>query len=197
MSESSSLPSSAAPGAVAPQEGEEVVVISTNCPEGDGEIIVSFRPDKAPGHVAQFKKLAGLGFYDGIRFHRCIDGFMIQGGDPNSKDLAQARMWGTGGYEEDGREVRLKAEFTDYKHTRGVLSAARSQNPDSASSQFFIMHQDARSLDGQYSAYGIVIKGMDVVDAIVKTGDRMNNGAVHPSDAVLVNKMEVKTWPLA
>jgi cyclophilin family peptidyl-prolyl cis-trans isomerase len=190
------LPATAAPGAVEPKAGEEVVVITTNAQAGGGVIIVAFRPDKAPNHVAQFKKLAGMGFYNGIRFHRCIPGFMIQGGDPNSKDLANARIWGTGGYEEDGKEVRLKAEFTDYKHTRGVLSAARSQNPDSASSQFFIMHQDASSLNGQYSAFGIVIKGMDAVDEIVQTGDRLNNGSVVPAKAIVVSKMEVKAWPI-
>ena len=126
-----------------------------------GDITVEFLPEVAPNHVNNFVELARSGFYDGTKFHRVIPGFMIQGGDPNSKQ-DDRRLHGTGG---SGKNV--KAEFSKTPHTRGVLSAARSANPDSASSQFFIMVADAPHLDGQYSAFGKVVSGMEVVDKIV------------------------------
>ena len=126
-----------------------------------GDITLEFLPEVAPNHVNNFIELARSGFYDGTRFHRVIPGFMIQGGDPNSKQ-DDRRLHGTGG---SGKT--LKAEFNKTPHTRGVLSAARSANPDSASSQFFIMVADAPHLDGQYSAFGKVVSGMEVVDKIV------------------------------
>jgi peptidyl-prolyl cis-trans isomerase B (cyclophilin B) len=140
-----------------------------------GTIRLEFLPDKAPGHVENFKKLARQGFYDGTTFHRVIPGFMIQGGDPNSKDR-DPRNDGQG-----GPGYSIKAEFNDTPHARGVLSMARSQNPDSAGSQFFIVHQDANHLDGQYTAFGRVIEGMDVVDAITAT-ERDQYGRYGPRD---------------
>lgn len=175
-----------------PADGEEVGVLET----GKGRIVVMFFPDKAPKHVEQFKKLANAKFWDGTRFHRCIPGFMIQGGDPNSKDLGKADRWGTGGYTENGKEVTVPAEFNDVAHKRGILSAARSMDPNSASSQFFLMHQDAPSLDGQYSAYGKIVEGQDVVDAIVTTGDAGNNGAVNPDNAVVLKSVRIVKWPI-
>ena len=136
---------------------QEVAVLHTNL----GDIVLRFLPDKAPKHVESFKKLAREGFYDGTKFHRVIPGFMIQGGDPNSKHDDRSRH-GTG-----GPGFQLASEFNDVKHTRGILSAARSSDPNSAGSQFFIMVAAAPSLDRQYSAYGEVLEGMDVVDKIV------------------------------
>jgi peptidyl-prolyl cis-trans isomerase B (cyclophilin B) len=140
--------------------GEEVAVIKTNL----GEMVLEFWPDVAPKHVENFKTLAKKGFYDGTCFHRVIKGFMIQGGDPLTKDDANQARWGTGdpGY-------KIKAEFNDKAHLRGVLSAARSQDPDSAGSQFFICHGEPRFLDRNYTAYGKLIKGDDVLEKIATT----------------------------
>ena len=126
-----------------------------------GDIVLKFFPDEAPNHVDNFVELARKGFYDGTTFHRVIPGFMIQGGDPNSRDADRMRH-GTG-----GPGYALKAEFNKRPHKRGTLSMARSQNPDSAGSQFFICVADAPYLDGQYTVFGEVVEGMDVVDAIV------------------------------
>ena len=134
----------------------ELAVLNTNF----GRIVVRFFPDKAPKHVESFTKLAQDGFYNGTEFHRVIPGFMIQGGDPNSRTGAGPVGTGGPGY-------TVKAEFNDVPHKRGILSAARSQNPDSAGSQFFIMVAQASHLDGQYSAFGEVVEGLDVVDKIV------------------------------
>lgn len=177
---------------IAPKEGDEVAVMETSV----GTIVLMFYPQKAPLHVANFIGLAKKGYFDGMRFHRTIKDFMIQGGDPNSKDLAMSSMWGTGGNkDENGKAINVKAEFTDLKHTRGVLSMARSSDPNSASSQFFIMHKDYPSLDGKYSAYGLVVKGIEVVDLIANkpTGD---NGSVKPDSAVMINSVKIQTWPL-
>lgn len=137
--------------------GNEVAVLETNL----GNIVVEFFPDKAPKHVEAFKKLVKDGFYEGTKFHRVIPGFMIQGGDPNTKESNRS-LYGTG-----GPGYKIPAEFNDVKHTRGVLSAARSSDPNSAGSQFFLMVANSSHLDGQYSAFGQVRDGMDVVDAIV------------------------------
>ena len=126
-----------------------------------GDIVLKFFPEEAPNHVENFVELARKGFYDGTTFHRVIPGFMIQGGDPNSRDADRMRH-GTG-----GPGYALKAEFNKRPHKRGTLSMARSQNPDSAGSQFFICVADAPYLDGQYTVFGEVVEGMDVVDAIV------------------------------
>jgi peptidyl-prolyl cis-trans isomerase B (cyclophilin B) len=175
-----------------PKDGEEVAVFETE----KGRIIVRFRADKAPKHVANFKDLVGRKFYDGTRFHRCIPGFMIQGGDPNSKDMAKAQMWGTGGFVQNGTERQVDLEPSDLLHKRGVLSAARSQDPNSASSQFFLMHQDSASLDGQYSAFGEIVSGIEVVDKIVTTGDAGNNGAVEPKSAIVLKTVRLAKWPV-
>ena len=135
----------------------EVALINT-C---HGQMVVEFWSDVAPGHVENFKKLAKQGFYDGTAFHRVVKGFMIQGGDPLTKDADAQDRWGTGnpGY-------KIKAEFNDRPHVRGVLSMARSADPNSAGSQFFICLADARFLDKQYTAFGTVIGGDDVLEAI-------------------------------
>ncbi|HEV8539656.1 MAG TPA: peptidylprolyl isomerase [Nitrospiraceae bacterium] len=126
-----------------------------------GEIKLRFYPDVAPGHVKNFIKLAQEQFYDGTTFHRVIPGFMIQGGDPNSKS-ADRSTHGMG-----GPGHRLKAEFNSRPHKRGVLSMARSNDPDSAGSQFFICVADSHFLDWQYTAFGEVVSGMEIVDKIV------------------------------
>ena len=142
--------------AVKPKVAElkEVAVIKTTL----GEMVVEFWPDVAPKTVENFKKLAKSGFYDGTAFHRIISGFMIQGGDPLTKDEAKKDRWGTGdpGY-------KVKAEFNSKKHVRGVISMARSQDPDSAGCQFFICLETAASLDEKYTTFGKLIKGEDVL----------------------------------
>ena len=136
---------------------KSIAVIETR----HGMIKLEFFEDKAPGHVKNFKDLAGKGFYDGTTFHRVIPGFMIQGGDPNSKSENRGTH-GTG-----GPGYTIDAEFNDVRHQRGVLSMARSQDPNSAGSQFFICVKDALFLDGQYTAFGRVIEGLEVADKIV------------------------------
>jgi len=138
----------------------EVAILTTNV----GEMIIEFWPDVAPKTVENFKTLAKKGLYDGTCFHRVIKGFMIQGGDPLTKDPAQEGRWGTGG---PGHQV--KAEFNDRHHDRGVLSMARSSDPDSAGSQFFICHGNPRFLDRQYTAFGKLIKGDDVLEKVATT----------------------------
>ena len=127
-----------------------------------GSMEIRFFPDKAPQHVENFITLARSGFYDKTIFHRVIPGFMIQGGDPNTKDEKDTPKYGMG-----GPGHRVKAEFNDRPHVRGVLSMARSQDPDSAGSQFFIVVKEAPHLNGQYTAFGEVVKGMEVADQIV------------------------------
>jgi peptidyl-prolyl cis-trans isomerase B (cyclophilin B) len=127
-----------------------------------GEIRIRFLSDKAPGHVRNFKELARKGFYDGVTFHRIIPGFMIQGGDPKTKD-DDPRNDGTG-----GPGYTIDAEFNDVPHTRGIVSMARASNPDSAGSQFFIVVKDSKFLDRKYTVFGEVISGMEVADEIVK-----------------------------
>jgi peptidyl-prolyl cis-trans isomerase B (cyclophilin B) len=139
---------------------KEVAVLKTS----QGEMVVEFWPEVAPKTVANFIKLAKSGFYDGTAFHRIIDGFMIQGGDPLTKDPSQEARWGTGAANE-----RVKAEFNERKHQFGVISMARSADPDSASSQFFLCLGDAPFLDGQYTAFGKLIKGDDVLRKLGKT----------------------------
>ena len=130
-----------------------------------GEIEIEFLADKAPGHVKNFVDLAKKGTYDGTTFHRVIPGFMIQGGDPGTKDpKAPRERHGTG-----GPGYTIKAEFNDTSHKRGIVSMARAQDPDSAGSQFFIVVADSLFLDRQYSAFGRVVKGMEVADKIVNS----------------------------
>jgi peptidyl-prolyl cis-trans isomerase B (cyclophilin B) len=136
----------------------------------EGDLTVEFWPDVAPKTVENFKTLAKKGFYDGTAFHRVIKDFMIQGGDPLTKDAAKEEMWGTG-----GPGYTIKAEFNDKSHKRGVLSMARSNHPDSAGSQFFICHGNPAFLDRQYTTFGKVIKGDEVLEKIGTT-------ATHPPD---------------
>ncbi|MEY4502194.1 MAG: Peptidyl-prolyl cis-trans isomerase [Pseudomonadota bacterium] len=121
-----------------------------------GDVVIQLRPDLAPGHVARISELASAGFYDGVVFHRVIDGFMAQGGDPTGT--------GMGGSDKPD----IKAEFNAERHVRGTCSMARSSNPDSANSQFFICFDDASFLDRQYTVWGQVTAGMDFVDALPK-----------------------------
>jgi peptidyl-prolyl cis-trans isomerase B (cyclophilin B) len=135
----------------------EVAVIKTS----EGEMVVQFWTDAAPSTIENFKKLARSGFYDGTIFHRIVKGFMIQGGDPNSKDPAKENSYGQGdpGY-------KIKAEFNDHSHERGVISMARGPDPDSAGSQFFICLAPVPRLDRQYTTFGKLIKGADVLEKI-------------------------------
>ena len=148
-----------------------------------GEIDIRFFPDVAPNHVKNFIDLASKGFYNGTKFHRVIPQFMIQGGDPNTKS-GDPSMWGTG-----GAGTNVKAEFNSVKHKRGIVSMARSQHPDSASSQFFIMVADYPSLDNAYSAFGQVTKGMDVVDTIVSAQRGMND---RPNNPTSIEKIVIR-----
>ena len=140
-----------------------------------GRVVIEMRPDLAPGHCAHIKSLVRRGFYDGIVFHRVIDGFMAQTGDPT----------GTGS---GGSGHRLTAEFSAEPHVRGTLSMARTSDPDSADSQFFIMFAAAPFLDRQYSVWGQVVSGMEFVDRI-KKGDSARNGSVSDPDKIV--KMQV------
>jgi len=148
-----------------------------------GDVEIELYPEKAPNHVKRFKELANSGNYDGVVFHRVIEGFMAQTGDvkfgnTNSADF-NLQLAGTGGSDLPD----LKAEFTDIPHVRGTLSAARSASPDSANSQFFICFEAAPHLDRQYSAFGKVIKGMEFVDKIKK--GEPNSGAVEDPDKII------------
>jgi peptidylprolyl isomerase len=137
----------------------------------DGVVKIRLRPDLAPRHVARIKELIAKGFYDGLTFHRVIDGFMAQTGDPKGD--------GTGGSGQN-----LAAEFSSAPHLRGTVSMARAMNPDSADSQFFIVLAPAPHLDGQYTVWGEVVEGMNFVDTI-KKGEPMNNGAVTQPDSII------------
>jgi peptidyl-prolyl cis-trans isomerase B (cyclophilin B) len=135
----------------------EVAVIKTT----EGDMVLQFWTDAAPNTIENFKKLARQGFYDGTIFHRIVKGFMIQGGDPNSKDPAKENSYGEG-----GPGYNLKAEFNNHSHDRGVLSMARGPDPDSAGSQFFICLAPVHRLDHQYTTFGKLIKGQDVLEKI-------------------------------
>jgi cyclophilin family peptidyl-prolyl cis-trans isomerase len=148
-----------------------------------GEIDIRFYPDVAPKHVKNFIDLAEKGFYNGTKFHRVIPGFMIQGGDPNTIS-GDPNTWGTG-----GAETRVPAEFNNISHKRGIVSMARSQDPNSATSQFFIVVKDSTFLDNQYSVFGEVTKGMEVADAIVSAP----KGAMdRPTNPVSITKIVVR-----
>ena len=134
------------------------VLVETNL----GQIKFQLLPELAPEHVRNFTKLAESGLYDGTLFHRVIPGFMIQGGDPNTKDPSLKSQWGMG-----GPGYNIKAEFNSRSHLRGIVSMARSQDPDSAGSQFFIVTSDSTFLDREYTVFGEVTEGMDIVDKIV------------------------------
>ena len=141
-----------------------------------GPVVIEMYPALAPGHVAHIKKLVSEGFYDGVVFHRVIDGFMAQTGDPTGTGTGHSDL------------PNIPAEFNGTHFARGVVGMARSQDPDSANSQFFIVFDDAGFLDGQYTAFGEVVSGMDVVDK-VKAGTKANNGAVSNPDKIVSMRM--------
>ncbi|MBX3096380.1 MAG: peptidylprolyl isomerase [Fimbriimonadaceae bacterium] len=180
------MPKTASSGVKMPLVGDKVVVFRTN----HGDIWMRMFPDIAPKHVENFLELSENGFYKGVRFHRVIPGFMIQGGDPNSKDDDRSND-GTGGYTVNGRERTLTAEFNAIKHTPGVVSMARSQNPNSASSQFFIMVANSPHLDGQYSAFGQVFSGMDAVNKIVNLPRDRNDNPLKENPAIIEESLVV------
>ncbi len=142
----------------------------------DGRVVIELLPEKAPKHVERIKTLAREGFYDGIVFHRVIDGFMAQTGDPTGTGMGGSEL------------PDLEAEFNDEPHTRGAVSMARSQNPNSANSQFFIVFEDSNFLDNQYTVWGRVVEGMEYVDAI-KKGESYNNGQVSDPDKIISLKV--------
>lgn len=148
-----------------------------------GDITIELLPEIAPNHVENFLKLARSNFYDGTRFHRVIAGFMIQGGDPLTKDESRRPFWGTG-----GPGYTINAEFNTEPHVRGVVSMARAQDPNSAGSQFFIVVADSTFLDRQYTVFGRVISGMEVADAIVTSGA----GKELPDNPVVITKAELR-----
>jgi peptidyl-prolyl cis-trans isomerase B (cyclophilin B) len=186
------VPSAPAPGApdTKPKAdtAKEVAVIKTSM----GDMVLEFWPDVAPKHVENFKKLAKQGFYDGTAFHRVIKGFMIQGGDPNTKDESKRNQWGMG-----GPGYRVNAEVNDRKHTRGVLSMARSNDPNSAGSQFFICLAPQPSLDNQYTTFGKLIKGDEVLEKIGSTATDRTTGSPGARDIPLarVNIDSIKIVP--
>ena len=152
-----------------------------------GDITIKFHYDKAPKHVENFINLAGKGFYDRTMFHRIIPGFMIQGGDPLTKNAELPnRPYGTGGNVVDGKEVRVNAEFNDTSHKRGIVSMARAADPNSASSQFFIVVKDSPFLNNQYSAFGEVVSGMEVADKIVASP---RNPSDRPNQPIRIKKV--------
>lgn len=151
------------PSALPPSPGPRAIIKTKF-----GDIHIKFYPDVAPHHVENFIKLAKSGFYDGTIFHRVIPGFMIQGGDPNTKNSRLKELYGQGGpKDEKGNPVLLKAEFSDIPHKRGIVSMARANEPDTAGSQFFIVVEASHFLDGKYTAFGEVTKGLGVADKIV------------------------------
>ena len=170
------------------QSDEKVAVLET----AQGKIVIEFFPEDAPNHVANFINLTDSGFYDGVLFHRIIPEFMIQGGDPNTKTEDDS-TWGIG-----GPGYSIDAEFNDIKHNRGIVSMARSQNPNSAGSQFFIVHQDSNFLDEQYTVFGRIItqESFETVDklASIETGQRdipLNTDEAKIIKAFIVNRSEI------
>jgi cyclophilin family peptidyl-prolyl cis-trans isomerase len=157
-----------------PNNESKLAVLDT----AQGPITMEFFPNVAPIHVSNFEKLAESGFYNGTIFHRIVKGFVIQGGDPNTKNSTNVAAWGTGdpGY-------KIEAEFSNIPHNRGIVSMARSSDPDSAGSQFFIVLNDSRFLDNQYTVFGRVVNGMDVVDKIAALPTTQNDQPLDPSEA--------------
>ena len=162
----------------------EVAVIKTS----EGEMVVQFWTDAAPNTIENFKKLAREGFYDGTIFHRIVKGFMIQGGDPNSKDPAKENRYGEG-----GPGYKIKAEFNDHSHDRDVISMARSSDPDSAGSQFFICLAPVPRLDHQYTTFGKLIKGADVLEKIGDTSVTRNSSGENskPTKRVVIESIKI------
>lgn len=167
-----------------PKDGDDVAVLDTNL----GKIVVMFFPDVAPKTVENFKTLASQGFYDGTKFHRVIPDFMIQGGDPNSKN-EDRNDDGTGG------SANIPDEFSMVNHKRGILSMANTGAPNSASSQFFIMVADKPELNEHYSAFGKVVSGMDVADKIVSLKrDERDNPL--PANPAILKSVKIVKWPV-
>src|SRR5438045_9540395 len=162
----------------------EVAVIKTS----EGDMVVQFWKDAAPKTIENFKKLARQGFYDGTIFHRIVKEFMIQGGDPNSKDPAKENSYGQG-----GPGYQIKAEFNDHPHDPGVISMARSSDPDSAGSQFFICLAPVHRLDHQYTTFGKLIKRQDVLEKIGNTPvERNAQGEMSkPTKRITINKIDI------
>lgn len=162
----------------------EVAVLKTS----KGEMVVEFWPDVAPKTVENFKKLAKEGYYDGTAFHRIVKGFMIQGGDPLTRDPGAEHRWGTG-----GPGYTIDAEFNERSHTRGVLSMARSNDPNSAGSQFFICLGDAKFLDRQYTAFGQLTQGDEVLGAIGETPCKAAGGGEQskPTERIQVEAIQI------
>jgi peptidyl-prolyl cis-trans isomerase B (cyclophilin B) len=162
----------------------EVAVIKTS----DGDMVVQFWNDAAPETIANFKKLARAGFYNGTIFHRIVKGFMIQGGDPDTKDPAKENRYGEG-----GPGYKIKAEFNDHRHERGVISMARATDPDSAGSQFFICLAPVPRLDHQYTTFGKLIKGDDVLEKIGDTPvTRSGTGEMSkPTQRVTIESIQI------
>jgi peptidyl-prolyl cis-trans isomerase B (cyclophilin B) len=171
-------------GDVSMNASNEVAVIKTS----EGEMVVQFWTNAAPGTIENFKKLARDGFYDGTIFHRIIKGFMIQGGDPSSKDPAKESSYGEG-----GPGYKIKAEFNDFPHVRGVISMARENDPDSAGSQFFICLGSIPRLDHKYTTFGKLIKGDDVLGKIGDTPVTKNNMGEQskPSKRVVIESIKI------
>ncbi len=174
------------------QKGKQLVAVLETT---QGKIYIRFYPDKAPVHVYNFMEHIKSGLYEGTYFHRVMKDFMIQGGDPNTKDEDPAND-GQGGFSYKGKGTYLKAEFNDIDHARGVLSTARSESPDSAGSQFFIMVKDNSGLNWKYTAFGRVISGMQVVDKIVSQPgtDIPGAGGVNPKVKQLIKKASIEVW---
>ncbi len=164
--------------------GNEVAVIKTS----EGEMVVQFWTDAAPNTIENFKKLARSGFYNGTIFHRIVKGFMIQGGDPNSKDPAKEDRYGAG-----GPGYKIKAEFNDHGHERGVISMAREPDPDSAGSQFFICLGPVPRLDHQYTTFGKLIRGDDVLEKIGNRPVIRNSMGENskPTTRVVIEKIDI------
>src|ERR1700720_362349 len=162
----------------------EVAIIKTS----EGEMVVQFWSDAAPKTIENFKKLARSGFYDGTAFHRIVKGFMVQGGDPLTKDPKKESSYGTG-----GPGYKIKAEFNDHSHERGVLSMAREPDPDSAGSQFFICLAPVTRLDYQYTTFGKLIKGDDVLDKIGDTPVAPNSAGEmsKPTKRVVIESIKI------
>ena len=156
-------------GAAPASDPQNTLIMDTT----KGRVVIQLRPDLAPNHVARVKELTKEGFYNGTPFHRVIPGFMAQGGDPTGTGMGGSNL------------PDLKAEFTNTNFTRGTVGAARSQDPNSANSQFFVCYQDCSFLNGQYTVWGQVVQGMDVVDKFAKGDPNANNGQVaHPDKIV-------------
>ena len=170
-------------GDTTPMNNDAAIIKTT-----EGDMVIQFWSDVAPNTVANFEKLAKQGFYNGTAFHRIIKGFMIQGGDPLTKDPTQEARWGTG-----GPGYQIKAEFNSRSHQRGVISMARSSDPDSAGSQFFLVLGDASFLDGKYTAFGKLVKGDDVLGKIGDTPVVSGGGgeASKPTKRIEIKSVEI------